>query len=196
MGKFEIEENVNKRTTHLISLEPRRTVNLLRGLIRGLWILDYDWILKSIEANEWQPEELFELRTFSKAVEVILTHFCHFAFPTEFFYFLFSCFCFYLKICRMERQAFGVHYRMDIFADIGTIYVSSKCKCNALTELIRLCHGKLTNKRNQAKYIIDEWPHIEFIDKCLSPNWILDSITIGKLKKIQPYILKCNANHS
>lgn len=57
-------------TTHLVALDNRRTINILRGLIRGTWILTYEWILKSIEANRWQPEAEFEMQSFSKAVEV------------------------------------------------------------------------------------------------------------------------------
>lgn len=72
LGKFIIEKNVSEQTTHVVSLENRRTINLIRGIIRGLWILNYDWIEKSLTANDWQPEELYELKTFSKAVEVKL----------------------------------------------------------------------------------------------------------------------------
>lgn len=70
MGAFTIENTVSERTTHVVTLENRRTINLMRGIIRGLWILTFDWIEKSLAANEWQPEELYEMKSFSKAVQV------------------------------------------------------------------------------------------------------------------------------
>lgn len=58
------------KTTHLVAFDTRRTINFLRGLIRGIWIVNYDWILESVEANKWLPEADYELKAFSKAVEV------------------------------------------------------------------------------------------------------------------------------
>lgn len=58
-------------TTHLVAFDSRRTINLLRGLVRGVWILNYDWIMKSVAAKKWQPESEYEMTSFSKAVEVI-----------------------------------------------------------------------------------------------------------------------------
>lgn len=70
LGKYKIEAKVSSKTTHLIAFDTRRTINMLRGLIRGIWILNYDWIQKSFEANEWQSESDYEMKSFSKAVEV------------------------------------------------------------------------------------------------------------------------------
>lgn len=61
---------MNQKTTHLIAFDTRRTINMLRGIIRGIWILSYDWILESMEANGWKSESEYELKSFSKAVEV------------------------------------------------------------------------------------------------------------------------------
>lgn len=48
----------------------RRTTNLLRGMIRGLWILEYEFVVDSLTEGKWLNEELYELRDFSKAIEV------------------------------------------------------------------------------------------------------------------------------
>lgn len=71
LGKFEVERKVSANTTHLITLDARRTVNILRGIARGVWILDYSWITQSVKANKWLPELSYEMKTFSNAVEVI-----------------------------------------------------------------------------------------------------------------------------
>lgn len=51
---------------------------MLRGIVRGVWILEYNWIVKSFEANEWLPELSYEMNSFSNAVEVIRYTFTYF----------------------------------------------------------------------------------------------------------------------
>lgn len=74
-----MEDKVSSNTTHLVAFDGRRTVNILRALIRGIWILQYDWILESVAANQWLMESEYEMREFSKAVEVSAFNF-HFVF--------------------------------------------------------------------------------------------------------------------
>lgn len=69
LGMAEIELNVSKRTTHVVSTGVR-TVNLLRGIIRGCWLVTLEWVLKSLENNGWLDPEEFEMKHFSKAVQV------------------------------------------------------------------------------------------------------------------------------
>jgi microcephalin len=69
LGAAEMELNVSKRTTHVISTGVR-TVNLLRGIIRGCWLITLEWVLKSLENNAWLDPEEFEMKHFSKAVQV------------------------------------------------------------------------------------------------------------------------------
>lgn len=177
---------MSEQTTHVVSLENRRTLNLMRGIIRGLWILSYDWIEKSLEANEWQPEELYEMKSFSKAVEVG-NHLNGRNRWIDIFSIFFS-----LKFCRMERQAFGSkHYKMDIFSEVGPIFVSMDCKCEALPELIKLCCGKITKSRTNAKIIIADLiqGNSTLYNNMISSNWIFDSISNGKLQKLRQYRL-------
>jgi hypothetical protein len=47
-------------TTHLLVAENRRTYKVLLAIARGLWVLSFQWILASMEANEWQKEEKYE----------------------------------------------------------------------------------------------------------------------------------------
>lgn len=61
---------MSEQTTHVVTLENRRTINLMHGIIRGLWILSYEWIEQSLAAGEWQPEDQFEMKSISPAVEV------------------------------------------------------------------------------------------------------------------------------
>lgn len=102
---------------------------------------------------------------------------------------------FFRQINRIERQAFGSSYKMDLFRNFDAIYVSPKCACKQLKELVTLCHGKTAHHERQARYIICEsiQSHIDS-QKCLQlhPNWILDSISAGKIQKYSKYIVKPN----
>ncbi|XP_049291293.1 mucin-17 [Anopheles funestus] len=159
---FIIEANVTDNTTHLVTLESRRTVNLLRALIRGLWIVRYEWIVESYHAGRWLPEERFELREFSRAVQ----------------------------LNRSERQAFGSQYRNELFADYAPFWISPRCAIpvQQLRELIVLCRGKVTGNASRAKFLV-----VEPNDSDAAPIegqiavaalWILDSITLNKVKKL------------
>lgn len=44
LGGFFVENEVTKRTTHLICGGPIRTINLLRAIARGCWILRKEWV--------------------------------------------------------------------------------------------------------------------------------------------------------
>ncbi|ETN61253.1 hypothetical protein AND_007075 [Anopheles darlingi] len=162
-GGFILETDVTANTTHLVTLEARRTINLLRALIRGLWIVRYDWIVASATAGHWLPEEQYELRDFSPAIQAN----------------------------RSERQAFGKHYRSDLFADYGPFWISARCTVppGQLRELLVLCHAKVTGNRGEARYLIVEKDgtqdyRVNGQQVCVDALWILDSITINKVKKL------------
>uniref|UniRef100_A0A1A9V2H1 BRCT domain-containing protein n=1 Tax=Glossina austeni TaxID=7395 RepID=A0A1A9V2H1_GLOAU len=179
LGGFIMGDMVNDDTTHLITYESRRTLNLLRAMVRGLWIVEYNWIVESSKVGRWLPEEPFEVHDFSRAIE----------------------------ICRSEKQAFGDFYKCELFRNVGSIYVSSRCSPVSkenIKELITLCGGKVTGSRSKARYIIGgpagnfgEIPPKEFLqqqqngEKCyVSPFWILDSITEMQVLKLQKYAFK------
>ncbi|ALC40736.1 MCPH1, partial [Drosophila busckii] len=160
-----LDPAVTKSTTHLVSLEPRRTLNLLRGLMRGVWILSYKWVLDSLKAGKWLNEEPYELTVFSRAVE----------------------------ICRAERQAFGISYRCELFRYMETFYVSSLCRpitFNNVKELLLLGSAKLTENRYKAKFIIGDKRRAEDDRIYLSPVWVLDSITAMQVQKFGKYFMK------
>lgn len=72
LGGFQLEETVSNKTTHLVSLEARRTINMLRAIARGLWLLSYTWITESMTAKRWLLEDLYEIKDFSSAVSVCI----------------------------------------------------------------------------------------------------------------------------
>lgn len=44
LGSFVVEDEVTSNTTHLVAGEPRRTINLLRAIGRGCWIVRHEWV--------------------------------------------------------------------------------------------------------------------------------------------------------
>ncbi|XP_016985850.1 uncharacterized protein LOC108049237 [Drosophila rhopaloa] len=161
-----LDPTVTQRTTHLISLEPRRTLNLLRGLMRGVWIVSYQWVLASIRAGKWIGEEPYELTRFSRAIQ----------------------------ICRTERQAFGVHYQCELFRFMEPFYVSSLCppvQFNNMKELLLLGGATLTENRFKAKYVIGDKRRAEDERIYLDPYWVLDSITNMQIQRFGKYLMKC-----
>ncbi|XP_012230579.1 putative histone-lysine N-methyltransferase 1 isoform X1 [Linepithema humile] len=127
LGMAEMEINVSKRTTHVVSTGVR-TVNLLRGIIRGCWLVTLEWVLTSLENNTWLDPEKFEMKHFSKAVEEN----------------------------RKDRQLFGLSYIPELFSLCGLIYVEHKTTipCDTLKELIKTAGGHITENIKQAKIII------------------------------------------
>lgn len=69
LGSAILEANVTPRTTHIIS-SGVRTINLLKGIIRGCWLLSLEWALKSLENEKWLDPNPYEMCHFSKAVQV------------------------------------------------------------------------------------------------------------------------------
>ncbi|KAK4877349.1 hypothetical protein RN001_009855 [Aquatica leii] len=163
LGHFYIEDEVTENTTHLIVGESKRTINILKAISRGCWILTKQWLFKSIEVGKWVDEEDYELVDFSPAV----------------------------KQCRTERQAFGDLYSMDIFNDCGSIYITrhSRPTRSDLTELIKLCKGSVVKNKDDAKIIVGDWVGQDGV-KCVTEKWVLDSITSNRMKSLKKYLIR------
>lgn len=81
---------------------------------------------------------------------------------------------------------------MDIFRDIGSIYISSNCKIpfRDLYELIKACSGNIIENQEEAKYILSSSIKNNTNGICIDPIWIWDCISENKILKIKKYILK------
>ncbi|CAH1986063.1 unnamed protein product [Acanthoscelides obtectus] len=167
LGKFSIEDEVSSRTTHLVAGEPKRTINMLRAMARGCWILKYEWLLKSLEAEKWLPEEDFEEIDFSPAV----------------------------RQSRLQRQAFGPSYSMDVFQDCGVIYVArgSTPRCSDLRELVKLCGAKVTTITRNADIIVGGYQNRDDVI-CVTEIWVLDSIKFNKKMNCNKYKITSDNN--
>ncbi|KAJ8877334.1 hypothetical protein PR048_021788 [Dryococelus australis] len=163
LSGFQLEAKVSARTTHIVSNGPRRTLNMLKGIARGCWILTQDWVLNSLEAGKWLPEEAFEMKDFSPAV-------------TQ---------------CRVERECLGPGYRLDLFKSCGPMLIAkhSKPPAEDLKELVQLCGGQIAKSVTDADIAIGATVRNQRI-KCLSEKWILNSVTQSSIQPTNEYILE------
>ncbi|CAG9772193.1 unnamed protein product [Ceutorhynchus assimilis] len=164
LGRFVVEDEVSEKTTHLVAGEAKRTLNMLRAIARGCWVLKHEWVLRSLEAGKWLPEENFELDDFSPAV----------------------------RHCRLERQAFGENYAMDVFESCPPIYVSLETtpRCSDLRELIRTCKGKVVTNPRMAMIIVGQYIDGEHV--CVTEKWVLDCVNFYEKMDLDDYLIEAD----
>ena len=68
LGVLGYSKTVTSNTTHLVCGQKKRTINTLKAMLRGCWILSKDWLLESLEEGQWLDETDYELLDFSPAV--------------------------------------------------------------------------------------------------------------------------------
>ncbi|XP_050473935.1 uncharacterized protein LOC126865464 [Bombus huntii] len=127
LGSAKIESNVTKNTTHIVTTGIR-TINLLHGIIRGCWLVTFEWVSKSLENKAWLNPEKYEIVHCSKAA---LEN-------------------------RKDRQLFGRSYVPELFAACGYIYVQKNTtpSCNVLKNLIKAAGGCITECPEIARILI------------------------------------------
>ncbi|KAK3921341.1 Microcephalin [Frankliniella fusca] len=162
LGGWILEPTVSPKTTHVVCGDSKRTINLLRGIAHGCWILHQEWasVMRSLEAGHWLGEEPFELN----------------AFPA-------------IQQCRVARETFGVS--PDIFSSAGAIFVSKDTTPprSDLVDLLTLCGGNVVNSARQARLIIgpyqrrSSFSNVAFVKEL----WVLDSIQENMLQPLRRY---------
>ncbi|KAK3929107.1 Microcephalin [Frankliniella fusca] len=156
---WRLENKVTSRTTHVINSGPKRTLNMLKGMVRGCWLVDQKWMLDSAKAGEWLDEEKYELSKFSPAV----------------------------RQCRLKRQAVGKEFKHDLFSKVGAIYVSPKTEnppAKDVRELLELCGAELTTSQKDASIIIGVNCGSKSSSHCVNARWVLDSVTKNKILSV------------
>lgn len=161
LGRFKVVDKVTKTTTHVVSNGPRRTLNIIKGIARGCWIIDLKWLTKSNTCGRWLPEEDFDLSShFPAAVE-----------------------------CCKERRGLKSTRVIDVFKGSGQIYVSRKSvpPYKDLEELLRLCSANLTSDPEAADIQVGK-SETSTSATVVSEKWVLDSITRNTLLPLEDFI--------
>ena len=69
LGLFKVRNSVDDKTTHVITGEPRRTLNVIYAMLRGSWVLSVHWLFASLCKGRWADEREFELTDDFPALE-------------------------------------------------------------------------------------------------------------------------------
>ncbi|KFR14804.1 Microcephalin, partial [Opisthocomus hoazin] len=163
LGDFLFSDVVCETTSHVVTGNPRRTLNVMLGIARGCWIVSYEWVLWSLELGHWISEEPYELSS---------------SFPAA-------------PICRLQRHLSRGKYQQNLFSNQPVMFVSptSQPPRKKLIELIQLSGGKICKALRQAKICIGKNTGKKYQEiKCLSEKWILDSITQHTICPMENYI--------
>nr|CAD7441537.1 unnamed protein product [Timema bartmani] len=185
LGGFELEAKVSSRTTHVVSDGPKRTLNMLRGIARGCWILTQEWIFRSLERGRWLEEEEFEIDDFSSAVKWLLL-------LPDLSERMFCCrHANEASQCRLEKQCFGPAFKQVLFRPCGPIFVAhGTCPpATDLQDLVKLCGGRVAKSPRGAAIAVGVPVRNEQV-ACVSENWVLDSIMWNRLKPTKDYTLE------
>uniref|UniRef100_UPI00358F9EE6 microcephalin isoform X2 n=1 Tax=Myxine glutinosa TaxID=7769 RepID=UPI00358F9EE6 len=165
LGQCKICDNVSNRTTHVVAGDHRRTLNVLRGISQGSWILSIDWVLESEEAGYWVDEEPYEMTD---------------SFPGA-------------RINR--RRLYHSSTAPDItplFSNEPAFYVcpSSSPPEECLKDLIRAYGGRLCRSPHRAGIYVGRTARNALRSDCrvLSERWVLDCITQYKVLPMDDYL--------
>jgi hypothetical protein len=94
--------------------------------------------------------------------------------------------------CRIEKQAFGPVYNLDLFSTCGNICVGRGCvpPKRELEELITLCGGRIRPSLRTAHILVGNTPSERYKHvKCVNEKWVLDSVQFNTLKAVSEYAL-------
>lgn len=164
-GFIDAENIVSPCTTHLVAGEPARTLNMVRAIARGCWILRHEWLLRSAEVGYWLEEEDYEMSSWKAGIAK----------------------------SRAERQAFGSKHRMSVLEGLK-IYVipDSNPACGDLQELIHLAGGTVVKAPRQSDVLLGEYrsiPNSEKSPVCLTERWLLESIMTYSRVPYRDYLI-------
>jgi len=159
-NRFSFSTTVNSRTSHVVSGEGKRTLNLLKGLLQGCWIVTKEWALASLESGRWVDEEPYEMVDFSPAV----------------------------KNLRVERSTWGSAFRSELFKEIGTIYISAECRAprDELRQLVQAGGGLVSHQARIAQVVVGE-EHPDPAVHQVTEKWILDSVQFNVIMPFSDY---------
>eukprot|EP01135_Chromosphaera_perkinsii_P010460 Nk52_evm23s2133 gene=Nk52_evmTU23s2133 len=160
----EVADDVSYQVTHVVSGDRKRTLNILKGISHGCWIVSPDWVLSSLEAEKWLPEEKYEMSDWFHAV----------------------------PIARKERQSRKdcANYIQDLFSGMKFSYgPKTQPKKRELEYLSAQCGAKNVSSTTGCSVVIGYLKDCPSDIPNVSERWLLDSICEHKSQPFQKYIL-------
>ncbi|XP_048582540.1 microcephalin isoform X2 [Nematostella vectensis] len=166
LGGFYIADKAGANTTHVIAGSPRRTLNVLRAIAQGCWLVSPEWVMKSLEAGYWVDEEPYELAD---------------DFPAA-------------QLSRLERVSSGPCFRQELFKEMEPIFVAEDTSPprDELIHLITLCGGNVCTSIRSAGLCVGK-VNRRIDTSNVTEAWVLDSITEHSVLSFCTYALNSPA---
>ncbi|XP_026273882.1 uncharacterized protein LOC113203413 isoform X1 [Frankliniella occidentalis] len=160
LGGWILEPTVSPKTTHVVCGDSKRTINLLKGIAYGCWILHQEWVMRSLEAGRWLDEEAFELHEFPA-----------------------------IKQCRIARETLGVNPDIFSSIESIYVSKDTTPPRSDLVDLLGLCGANIVNTARQAKLIVGPYQRRSSFTSVIfvKEQWVLDSIQENMLQPFRPY---------
>uniref|UniRef100_H2XNU4 BRCT domain-containing protein n=1 Tax=Ciona intestinalis TaxID=7719 RepID=H2XNU4_CIOIN len=167
LGQFSVHSSVkDERASHVVCGAARRTMNVLRAISRGLWLLTKEWVVDSLEAGAWLDEENYEAINY---------------FPV----------CRQARLLRNKSIKTAASWTLSVFKELkGLVYVAPTTTPppDELRELVTLCGGHVINSPRRASVRVGKSPLSPALP-AVSESWVLDSISENCLKPTQSYLI-------
>jgi BRCT domain, a BRCA1 C-terminus domain/BRCA1 C Terminus (BRCT) domain len=167
-----VESEVTSKTTHVVSPNEERTMNILRGVIRACLIVNINWIHDSMAKDKWMDTTLYQHNICdSRRVSLSILVASSITYDN-----IFS------KV--HERSILGSKiYKNLAFAIHGPFYLNKETIENArkidyLKEIIQLCGGVLAEIQSEASVIVSDQP-AESDQTVVISTFIFDSAMKG-----------------
>eukprot|EP01134_Creolimax_fragrantissima_P008442 CFRG8442T1 len=163
-GRFSLQDRVTPNTTHVIAgTDPcRRTMNVLRAIVYGCWLVSKNWVFKSHVMGKWQLETEFELQEeYPAAMNERLER----------------------ELCQEEHKV----YKNKLFHGHRFCITSRQTTPPQmdLEELILACSGEIVAEKSQSTIYITasgRSSHKTASYHIVSVKWVLDSIERNELQ--------------
>ncbi|XP_032825017.1 microcephalin isoform X1 [Petromyzon marinus] len=160
LGGFELSEDVQESTTHVVLGSPRRTLNVLLGIVRGCWLLSLAWVLESAECGHWLEEEPYEMTDTFPAAQVRRQE------------------------CRVGKASCLFVTTPPMFVSPRSVPPPA-----VLHQLITLSGGCATHTLRQAGIHVGNYPvcRRRVALQAVSEKWLLDCITYNEVRPMENY---------
>lgn len=142
---------VTAKTTHVVTPNEDRTMNVLRGVTRACIIVKIDWIHESLSQNKWLDTTFYQhnicntVRVSVCATITNIVKLTYFSFPQV-----------------SERATLGNKiYKNSTFANRGPFFlyqtgIDNSKKIGYLKEIITLCGGAITENHSEALIVVSD----------------------------------------
>ncbi|XP_039271269.2 microcephalin-like [Styela clava] len=163
LSGFRITSIVRDQTTHVVCGAARRTMNVLRAIAKGLWLLSKNWVTDSISAGFWLEEESYEIYSIFPAARKN-------------------------RKCRSRNSI----WENNLFAKFdGHIYISDDTKPSQddLRELVSLCGGRIVGSSRRASVCVGNPGRTVKDIPVVNETWVLDCVSENCLLPMEKYLI-------